>query len=123
VKAHQRLQRARVQLGRLVRGIEQLTMQIAVDDAGCEPRYRADMRAQHFQSCLLGKPLRYGDDRHQDDSGGQADGPERARGEASDGGHARIFAQSRKRPHSKTFVSARPVLLLPVAQSIDNRRS
>ena len=38
MEAHQRRERARVQLGRVVRGIEQLAMQVAVDDAGRDLR-------------------------------------------------------------------------------------
>jgi hypothetical protein len=102
-------------------------VQVAVDHAGREPRDRADVRAQDFQPRLLRQDLRNRDDGAQHHGSGQADDPERAKGETVSFGHAHIFAQSRQGPHSKTtaalsFLIARVLLLRP-SQSIDNAAS
>lgn len=76
MKAHQRSERAFVERGRIVRRVEQLPMQVAVDDAGCELRSLGDVRPQHLQTGLFRKRLRYGHDGHQDDSGGERYSPE-----------------------------------------------
>ena len=67
MESHQRLQRSVVQLLAVIRGIDELRMQIAIDHARRQIGDLPNVIAQNVESRAFRQPLWYRDDGNEDD--------------------------------------------------------